>query len=120
MNVQMSTVAASAGGGGSDASVRSRIQALVKQITTLSKQLQEVAHSDLPAKDKEKQSQLLQARIQLVQAQLAELYRQQAEQAQRRQAEGKTTPASELAPIGTASEPTKIQVAKDPTLLAVA
>ncbi|MCC9597883.1 MULTISPECIES: FlxA-like family protein [unclassified Rubrivivax] len=89
MNVQMSTVTASAGSGSSDASLKSRIQALLKQITTLSKQQQEVVHSELPAKDKQKQSELLQARIEAVQAQLAELYRQQAEQAQRRQAQGR-------------------------------
>lgn len=90
MNVQMSTVATSANSGSADASLKSRIQALVKQITALSKQLQEVAHSDLPAKDKQKQAELLQARIQVVQVQLADLYRQQAEQAQRRQVQGRS------------------------------
>ncbi|NLS52968.1 FlxA-like family protein [Hafnia alvei] len=82
-----STVGASTSGGGSD-----RVQQLMKQIQDLQQQLRDLASSGGSPEEIKKQQELIQNQIKALQAEIARIRQQEAEQAQQSQLDkvGKT------------------------------
>ncbi|WP_368525450.1 FlxA-like family protein [Enterobacter asburiae] len=77
----------SSGGSGASGSndIASQISSIIDKINKLTQQLKELANNTGSADEKKKQQELIQTQIKVLQAQLAALQRQQAEEAQKKQ-----------------------------------
>lgn len=63
----------------------SQIARVMKKITELTQKLKDIPNSNASVEEKKKQQELIQAQIKVLQAQLAQLMRKQAEEAQQKQ-----------------------------------
>lgn len=75
--------AGSGSSGGND--IAAQISRILNKIQKLTQQLSDLANSPISVDEKKKQQELIQNQIKMLQAQLAALQRQQAEEAQKKQ-----------------------------------
>ncbi|WJW93574.1 FlxA-like family protein [Enterobacter pseudoroggenkampii] len=74
-----------ASGTSSSNDISAQITRILDKIKKLTQQLKELANSPVSTDEKKKQQELIQTQIKVLQAQLAALQRQQAEEAQKKQ-----------------------------------
>ena len=87
INVSTPTVQSSSGGGKAPAGndISAQIAQVTQKITTLTQQLKDSPNSSGSVEQKREQQELIQTQIKMLQAQLAQLLRRQAEESQQKQ-----------------------------------